>query len=49
MKRVNHQEAHKKMDEIPSNNGNNKKQATMIEEDSKILLRRKGAIVFSEH
>jgi hypothetical protein len=49
MKQANPQEIHVKTVETSSNNGNIKKQGTVIEEDSKILLRRKGAIVFSEH
>ena len=44
MKQLYPQKTPAKTSETPSNNGKNKKQTTTIEEDSKILLRRKGAI-----
>jgi hypothetical protein len=44
MKQENPQEIHVKTVETSSNNENIKKNTTVTEEDSKILLRRKGAI-----
>jgi len=48
MKQLYPQKTPAKKCETPSNNGKNKKQTTIMKEDTKKLLRRKGAIVFSE-
>jgi len=49
MRQANYQQTHTNTGETPSNNESNKKQTTIVKEDTKKLLRRKGAIAFSKH